>query len=73
LHNARSEAMRFSLRIGEETTITDPETGEPIILRLVAGDDGKPTVIVEAAPDRSFRVKASDGVEVIYKDHRTLH
>ena len=65
--------MHFSLRIGEETTITNPETGEPVTVRVVAGDDGKPTVIVEAAPDRSIRVKASGGVDVIYKDHRTIH
>ena len=45
--------MHLSLRIGEETTITNPETGEPVTVRVVAGDDGKPTVIVEAAPDRS--------------------
>ena len=45
--------MHLSLRIGEETTITNPETGESVTVRVAAGDDGKPTVIVEAAPDRS--------------------
>lgn len=65
--------MEFLLRVGEETTITDPRTGEPITVRMVAGEDGKPTVIVEAAPDGSIRVKAPGVVEVIYKDPRALH
>ncbi|TVP90891.1 MAG: hypothetical protein EA347_02710 [Thioalkalivibrio sp.] len=73
LHQRKERKMHFSLRIGEETTVTNPETGERVTVRLVSGDDGKPTVIVEAAPGRSFRVTASEGVEVIYKDHRTIH
>lgn len=29
--------MEFLLSIGEETTIADPKTGEPITVRMVAG------------------------------------
>lgn len=65
--------MNFMLKVGEERTITDPKTGDPITVRVVAGEDGDPTVVVDAAPGRSIRVRASGDAKVIYRDTHTLH
>lgn len=59
--------MQFPLRIGEQTTLTNPETGEPVAVRLTADDDGRLTVIVEAAPGSPVKVSAPPNADVIYQ------
>ena len=69
--------MRFPLRIGEQTTLTDPETGEPVTVRLTAGDDGRLTLIVEAVPGSTVKVTAPPDADVVYQykvpDSHKLH
>ena len=50
--------MRFPLGIGEHATITNPETGEPVTVRLTAGDEGRLILIVEAVPGSAVKVTA---------------
>ena len=59
--------MLFPLRIGEQTTLSDPETGEPVTVRVTAAEDGKVTVIVEAAPGSPVKVSAPPNADVIYQ------
>lgn len=59
--------MRFPLWIGGETTITNPETGEPVTVRLTAAEDGKVTVIVEALAGSTVKVTAPPDADVIYE------
>ena len=69
--------MQFPLRIGEQTTLTDPETGEPVTVRLTAGDEGGLIVIVEAVPGSPVKVTAPPNADVIYQykvpDSHRLH
>ena len=69
--------MRFPLRIGEQTTITNPETGEPVTVRVTAAEDGKTTVIVEAVPGSPVKVTAPRDADVVYQykvpDAHKLH
>lgn len=64
--------MRFPLRIGEETTIRNPETGEPVTVRVTAAEDGKVTVIVEAVPESPVKVTAPPNADVVYH-HKATH
>ena len=57
----------FPLRIGEQTTITNPETGEPVTVRVVAGEEGRLTVIVEALPGSTVQLTAPANAEVVYE------
>ena len=59
--------MHFPLTIGEQTTLTDPETGEPVTVRVTAGQDGKVTVIVEAVPGSPVKVSAPPNADVVYE------
>ena len=69
--------MRFPLRIGEETTLTDPETGEPVTVRVTAAEDGKVTVMVEAVPGSPVKVTAPQDADVVYQykipDSHAIH
>ena len=69
--------MQFPLRIGEQTTLTDPETGEPVTVRVTTAEDGKTTVIVEAVPGSSVKVSAPPNADVVYQykapDPQKLH
>ena len=69
--------MQFPLAIGEQTTLTDPETGEPVTVRVTAAEDGKVTVIVEAVPGSPVKVTAPLNADVIYQykvpDSHMLH
>jgi len=69
--------MRFPLRIGEQTTITNPETGEPVTVRVTAGEEGRLTVIVEAVPGSNVKLTAPINADVVYEykaaDARRLH
>ena len=69
--------MQFPLRIGEQTTLTDPETGEPVTVRVTAAEDGKVTVIVEAVPGSPVKVTAPRDADVVYQykvpDAHMLH
>lgn len=62
--------MRFPLRIGEETTITNAETGEPVRVPLTAGEDGKVAVVVEGPCDSSVQVKGPPGTRIIWEPKR---
>jgi len=59
--------MQFPLRIGEQTNLTDPETGEPVTVRVTAAEDGKVTVIVEAVPGSPVKVTAPPNADVVYE------
>ena len=59
--------MQFPLTIGEQTTLTDPETGEPVTVRVTAAEDGKVTVIFEAVPGSPVKVTAPPNADVIYQ------
>jgi len=67
----------FPLRIGEQSTITNPETGEPVTVRLVSGEEGRLTVIVEALPGSTVQLTASANADVVYRykapDAHKLH
>ena len=69
--------MQSPLRIGEETTLTDPETGEPVTVRVTAAEDGKVPVIVEALPGSPVKVTAPRDADVVYQykvpDSHRLH
>ena len=69
--------MHFSLRIGEETTITNPETGEPVTVRVVAGEEGRLTIFVEALPGSTVQLTAPANADVVYEykapDAHKLH
>ena len=69
--------MRFPLRIGEQTTLTDPETGEPVTVRVTAAEDGRLTVIVEAVTGSPVKVSAPPNADVVYEykvpDSHILH
>ena len=69
--------MRFPLGIGEHTTLTNPETGEPVTVRATAGDDGRLTIIVEAVPGSGVKVTAPPNADVVYQykvpDSHRLH
>ena len=69
--------MQFPLRIGEQTNLTDPETGEPVTVRVTAAEDGKVTVIVEAVPGSPVKVTAPPNAYVVYEykapDSHKLH
>ena len=45
--------MHIHLKIGEPTTIIDPETGEPVTVIVTAIEEGKATIQVVASPDVS--------------------
>jgi hypothetical protein len=62
-----ARAMRFPLGIGEHTTLTNPETGEPVTVRVTAGDDGRLTIIVEAVPGSAVKVTAPPNADVVYQ------
>ena len=59
--------MNFPLRIGEQTAITNPETGEPVTVRVVAGEEGRLTVIVEAMPGSTVQLTAPANADVVYE------
>ena len=59
--------MDFPLRIGEQTTITNPETGEPVTVRVVAGEEGRLSVIVEALPGSTVQLTAPANADVVYE------
>jgi len=67
----------FPLRIGEQATITNPETGEPVRVCVVAGEEGRLTVIVEALPGSTVQLTAPANADVVYEykapDARKLH
>jgi hypothetical protein len=69
--------MDISLRIGETTTLADPETGEPVTVRVTAAEDGKVTVIVEAVPGSPVKVTAPRDADVVYQykipDSHAIH
>ena len=43
--------MHIHIKIGEPTTIIDPETGDPVTVTVTAAEDGQTTIQVVAAPD----------------------
>ncbi len=45
--------MHIHLKMGEPTTIIDPETGEPVTVIVTAIEEGKATIQVVASPDVS--------------------
>ena len=59
--------MRFPLGIGEHTTLTNPETGEPVTVRAAAGDEGRLILIVEAVPGSAVKVTAPPSADVVYQ------
>ena len=59
--------MRFPMRIGEQTTLPAPETGEPVTMRLTAGDGGRLTLIVEAPPGTAVKLTGPPHVDVVYR------
>jgi len=69
--------VHFPLRIGEQTTIINPETGEPVTVRVVAGEEGRLTIIVEALPGSTVELTAPPGADVVYEykvpDAHKLH
>jgi len=69
--------MQFPLRIGEQTTLNDPETGEAVTVRVTAAEDGKVIVIVEAVPGSAVKVSAPPNADVVYQykvpDSHMLH
>ncbi len=69
--------MRFPLRIGEQTTLKDPKTGEPVTVRVTAAEDGKVIVIVEAVPGSPVKVSAPRDADVVYQykvpDSHAIH
>ena len=57
--------MNFCLRIGETTTLMDPETGEPVTVRLDVGEEGRVVAIVEAVPEATVERTGSSDVDVV--------
>ena len=43
--------MHKTIKIGEPTTIIDPETGEPVTVIVTAAEDGQATIQVVASSD----------------------
>ena len=77
LDKRKERKMQFPLRIGEQTILKDPETGEPVTVRLTAGEDGRLTVIVEALPGSPVKVTAPPDADVVYQykipDSHAIH
>ncbi len=40
--------MDIPVEVGKTLTVTDPDTGEVITVRLVAAENGKATIVVDA-------------------------
>ena len=47
--------MEYRVEVGKTLTVTDPETGEPVTMRVVASEDGKARITVEAPPNVRVR------------------
>ena len=45
--------MHIPLKVGEITTILDPETGGPVTVRVDAIEDGRVTITAVAPPEGS--------------------
>jgi hypothetical protein len=64
--------MYIPLRIGETTTIMDPATGEPIIVRVDAIENGQATITVVAPPGTSV-TKVREDEQELELEPRVLH
>ena len=57
--------MRLPLRIGEQTTHTDPDTREPVRVHVTAGEGDKVPVIVGVVPESTVKVTAPPDAAVV--------